>query len=127
MRTRRGIGAMVLAAMAYFLTTLPCGAAPKAPDYDDAQLLAWLKQLKDTDINVRMKAAEALSRVRPLPPAIIPPILDAVNDKDAGIRKRALTLLEWVGAGQQGAEAAFFAAMKDKDAGVRWCAAHALG
>jgi HEAT repeat protein len=86
--------------------------------------LAWL--LGDTDIDLRLAAAEALGRYGFGARAAIPELARAVVVGDAEVRVAAICALERVGSGDGPVVPALTAALTDRDARVRLAAAQLL-
>jgi HEAT repeat protein len=91
--------------------------------------IAELRQaLADTDPLVRVKVAEALWKVeRPGPSVILPGLVRALKDKDAGVRTAACGVIAMMGSKGKGAVKSLAETLKDKDLGVVIGAITALG
>lgn len=84
--------------------------------------------LQDKNGLVRVKAAEALWRIDGTQPAMLLPILlDALKDKDAGVRAAAPPVIALLGAKAKPALPALKEALKDKEFDVKVSAIAALG
>jgi HEAT repeat protein len=84
--------------------------------------------LKDKNAFVRVKVAEALWKIEQTPaPILLPVLLDALKDKDAGVRAAAPPVIALLGTKAKGALPALKEALKDKEFDVKLAAIAALG
>jgi HEAT repeat protein len=84
--------------------------------------------LKDKNGVVRVKAAEALWKIAPLPVSVLMPVLlQAMKDKDPGVRAAAPPVIALMGAKAKTALPALVEALNDKDFSVKIAAISALG
>ncbi len=84
--------------------------------------------LKDKNALVRVKVCEALWKIDQTPaPILLPILLDALKDKDAGVRAAAPPVIALLGTKAKGALPALKAALKDKEFDVKLAAIAALG
>ena len=104
-----------------------CGS-PDAPLTAGGHPVAhWLDELVKPDAKARAKAVKELGRVGAADPAAIPAVTRALNDRDAIVRKAAVTALLNLGpAAAEAATALTEVSAKDADPAVRSLAAKAV-
>ena len=84
--------------------------------------------LKDKNAAVRVKVAEALWKIDKTPSTVLLPVLlQAIKDKDPGVRAAAPPVIALLGAGAKKALPALVDALKDKELDVKLSAVVALG
>ena len=84
--------------------------------------------LQDKNALVRVKVAEALWKIEQTPALVLLPVLlDAMKDKEAGVRAAAPPVLALLGSKAKGALPALKEALKDKEFDVKLSAVAALG
>jgi HEAT repeat protein len=88
---------------------------------DPAAVPALLHALKDEDVSVRWKAADALVSIGK---TAVPALIEALKDKDSEVRREAAAALGKIKDPQ--AAPALCEALKDENVSVRWKAADAL-
>jgi HEAT repeat protein len=87
----------------------------------------WAEALHDPDAKVRKRAAFTLGNIGPSDAAVLPALIGALKDADAGVRCEAILALVKYGAGAREAVPALTEVQeKDRDARVRAYAAKAL-
>jgi HEAT repeat protein len=87
----------------------------------------WAEVLRDPDAKVRKKAAFTLGNIGPTDPAVLPALIGALKDADAGVRCEVILALLKYGSDATGAISALTEVQqKDRDAKVRSYAAKAL-
>jgi HEAT repeat protein len=87
----------------------------------------WAAALSDPNVRVRKKAAFTLGNIGPSDPAVLPALIGALKDLDAGVRREAiLALLKCGPAAKEAAEELRQLRHHDPDARVRTYAAEAL-
>lgn len=86
------------------------------------QVRQLIRQLKDTDSDVRRSAAQALGYTKD--PSVVEPLIAALKDTDSGVRRNAAYALGYTK--DPSAAEPLIAALKDTDSGVRRGAAYAL-
>ena len=74
--------------LVFFL--LLCGCAKEQPKMAGAK---WAEALHHRDAKVRQKAAFTLGNIGPSDPAVLPALIGALKDVDAGIRYEAILAL----------------------------------
>jgi HEAT repeat protein len=84
--------------------------------------------LKDKNMHVRVKAAEALWKIDKTPSVtLLPILLQAIKDKDAGVRAAVPSVIALLGVKAKPALPALVGALKDKELDVKLAAITALG
>jgi HEAT repeat protein len=84
--------------------------------------------LKDKNALVRVKVAEALWKIEKTPNTILLPVLlQALKDKDPGVRAAAPAVIAMLGAKAKSAVAGLTEALQDKEVDVKLAAISALG
>jgi HEAT repeat protein len=87
----------------------------------------WAEALRNPDAKVRQKAAFTLGNIGPSDPAVLPALLGALQDAEAGVRCEAiLALLKYGPAAEEAIPTLTEVQQKDRDAKVRGYAARAL-
>jgi len=87
----------------------------------------WAQALRDSDIKVRKKAAFTLGNIGPSDPAVLPALIGALKDADAGVRCEVILALLKYGSGAEEAIPELKEVQnKDRDAKVREYATKAL-
>jgi HEAT repeat protein len=87
----------------------------------------WAAAVRDPDAKMRKKAAFTLGNIGPSDPAILPALIGALKDTDAGVRCEAILALLKYGPGAKVAMSELTEVrQKDRDAKVRDYAAQAL-
>lgn len=87
----------------------------------------WASVLHDPDANVRKKAAFTLGNIGPSDPAVLPALIGALTDADAGVRcETILALLKYGPAAKEAIPELTQVQEKDRDPKVREYAAKAL-
>lgn len=117
----------ILAGMgvALLVLTLTAAAADEKPDVDEL-----IKQLKDDDAIVRLKAAKALGKLGKNSKDVIPALTALLKDKDADVRavaKNALDALKGGGEAGNGKVDEILKDLKSKNAATRLKAVTRLG
>lgn len=120
----------------FFLVTGDSGAVPGdlEPTYQGNAVSVWLKQLKSEEAKERVQAAKALGAIegwkpdRPKAKEVVPPLIEALKDKEDEVRAHVALTLALVGPGaKEPVAAALVDALNDKNAEVRQYAADGLG
>jgi HEAT repeat protein len=78
----------------------------------------WVQALAGPDARLRKTAVLKLGNVGPADPAVLPAVLGALEDRDAGVRREAILALMKYGDGARQA-APILAAMRQRDADAR--------
>jgi HEAT repeat protein len=87
----------------------------------------WAEALRGPDAKVRRNAAFTLGNIGPSDPAVLPALLGAVKDADAGVRCEAiLALLKYGPAAREAIPELTEVRQKDRDPKVRAYAARAV-
>ena len=86
----------------------------------------WVEALGAPDSRARRKAAFKLGNAGASEPAVVPALIGALKDRDAGVRGEAVLALLKIGPAAQEAVPALREARKDRDARVRAYANKAL-
>ncbi len=87
----------------------------------------WAAALRNDNSNVRKKAAFTLGNIGMSDPAVLPALIEALHDRDAGVRREAiLALLKCGSEAKQASSILAEIERQDLDAQVRTCAAEAL-
>jgi HEAT repeat protein len=87
----------------------------------------WAEALHNPDAKVRKKAAFNLGNIGPSDPAVLPALVGALQDANAGVRCEAiLALVKYGSDGREALPALREARERDRDAKVRAYAARAL-
>jgi HEAT repeat protein len=87
----------------------------------------WAEALRDRDAKVRKKAAFTLGNIGPTDPAVLPALIGALKDADAGVRCEAILALRKYGLPAKEAILELTAIQqKDRNRKVRAYAANAL-
>jgi HEAT repeat protein len=105
------------------------GCGPRIPEeftVSGKTLDDWLEAQSDSRPEVRAQAVRALSNVGPEVPEIVPALIHALGDADAGIRGLAALALLKFGPGAKAALPALTQAQNDADERVRELAAKAI-
>ena len=111
------------------LSILLLGCGPRIPDdftVSGKTLDEWLEAQSDSRPEVRARAVRALSNVGPIVPEVVPALISALEDPDAGVRSQAALALLKFGHRAKDAIPALEAAQTDSDETVRELAAKAL-
>ncbi len=116
-------GALCAAVLAFFLTG--CGG-PKLATVHGKSFEHWLHALHEPDVRIRKKAVESLANVGTADPAVIPALIETLDDRDAGVRGAAVLALLKIGSEAGEAVPALRKTLQDKNATVRSYAAKAL-
>ncbi len=107
-----------------------------SPPYGPADVPGLMRDLRDRDASVRVRAAKALGTLGAAGKAAVPILVEALKDNDADVRTLALKALRKIapegnadpGAGSAAGEVSVYAQeLRDPDPGVRLQAAKALG
>jgi HEAT repeat protein len=86
----------------------------------------WAKALKDSNVQLRRKAAFTLGNIGPSDPAVVPALLEALKDADVGVRTQAILSLVKLGpAAQEAVPALTELARQDRSLQVRVYASQA--
>jgi HEAT repeat protein len=120
---------MTKASSLLLLSVLLLGCGPRIPDeftVSGKTLDEWLEAQSDSRPEVRARAVRALSNVGPMVPEVVPALIRALEDPDAGVRSQAALALLKFGPGANDAIPALEAAQDDSDESVRDLAAKAL-
>jgi hypothetical protein len=87
----------------------------------------WAEVLHAPNTKMRQKAAFTLGNIGPSDPTVLPALIRALNDADAGVRCEAiLALLKYGSGAEQAISQLAMVQKKDRDAKVRAYAAKAL-
>jgi hypothetical protein len=111
------------------LLVLLIGCGPRIPDdftVSGKTLDEWLEAQTDSRPDVRARAVRALSNVGPAVPEVVPALVRALEDPDAGVRGQAALALLKFGPEAKEAIPALEEARGDSDETVRDLAARAL-
>jgi HEAT repeat protein len=103
-----------------------CGEAP--PTLSGGKPMShWVEALRGPDAKLRKTAAFKLGNVGPTDPAVLPALLAALKDNDAGVRSEAIVALMKCGPdAREAVESLTDLRRRDPDARVRNHAARAL-
>src|SRR5262249_28898385 len=111
------------------LSVVLLGCGPRIPDdftVSGKTLDEWLEAQSDGRPVVRARAVRALSNVGPVVPEVVPALISALEDPDAGVRSHAALALLKFGPEAKEAIPALEEAQSDSDESVRTAAARAL-
>ena len=110
------------------LVALPAGCQrPRSVLAGGKPVRHWVEALRSGEARTRRQAALKLGNVGAGEPAVLPALLGALNDPDAGVRRAAiLALLKCGPAARHGEPALAELGRRDPDPGVRACAEQAL-
>jgi HEAT repeat protein len=87
----------------------------------------WVRTLHDPDSRMRKRAATKLGNAGAAEATVVPALIEALKDRDAGVRAEAILALARIGPAAREAEPALRElATNDRDATVRASAAKAL-
>ena len=113
---------------AFGLAVIACGCGESRPlTAGDKPVEYWVQTLQDPEPQLRKKAATKLGNVGSADPTVVPALVGALKDRDAGVRMEvALALLRIGPAAQEAVPALTDTAQNDRDAKVRAYAAQAV-
>ena len=113
----------------FLLAVLLLGCGQRIPDdftVSGRTLDDWLEAQSDSRPDVRARAVRALSNVGPVVPEVVPALIRALEDPDAGVRRQAVLALLKFGPQAKDAIPALEEAQSDGDETVRTLASQAL-
>jgi HEAT repeat protein len=112
--------------LAMLLAGTGCRNRPKLLTAHGKPVMHWLAQLKQPDPGARKQAVKVLGGIGKADPAVIPGLIEALQDADPGVRSEAVLALLRIGPDAREAIPALTAAQTDRDATVACGAGKAL-
>ena len=115
----------------FFAGLFLCGAllalSPSwGQDISANQIDELITKLRDSNPNVRQRAAIELGRIGAADERVLPALIKALDDKDAIVRRQTARGLGRIGAADERVVPALIKALDDKDGNVRQLAADGL-
>jgi HEAT repeat protein len=99
-----------------------------SPPIGPGDVPGLMRDLRDRDASVRVRAAKALGTLGPAGKPAVPLLVEALKDSDADVRALSLKALRQIGVNTGGGEVGVYAEeLRDPSPGVRLQAAKALG